>query len=185
MRSRSAPSRVSEHVVRKFPRAEVGAQVKIAFGVDPAGPADLEAEAAIVRLMALYCHAIDWGDADLWADCFTPDGEYHGIRPGGTDNVVKGREALVAYAAKHDSPPVHYPKHMVWAPVVEVDGDQARAIATFAVLNDHGAGPVMDVYGSYEDHLVRVATGWRFQKRFARVEAQTEAFAAGGAPVEK
>jgi hypothetical protein len=131
----------------------------------------------IRRLMGLYCHAIDSGNAVLWADCYTEDGEYHAIRPDGSDNVICGRDALRAYAAAHESPPARYPKHMFWAPVIEVDCNKASATAAFAVLNDYGSGPVTDVYGTYEDYLERESGAvWRFKKRFARVESMSAEF---------
>jgi hypothetical protein len=151
--------------------------LKIQFKVANVSNEAVSAHISIHRLMGLYCHAIDSGDSALWADCFTADGEYHGIRPDGSDNVIKGRAALRAYAAAHKSPPEAYPKHMFWAPVIEVNESEATAIGTFAVLNDYGSGPVMDVYGSYEDHLVcDDGSVWRFTQRFARVESQSPEF---------
>lgn len=151
--------------------------VDVQFNVAKVSDEAVTASLSIHRLMGLYCHAIDAGDAELWADCFTADGEYHGIRPDGSDNVIKGRAALRAYAAAHPSPPEAYPKHMFWAPVIDVNENEATAIGTFAVLNDYGSGPAMDVYGSYEDYLVRDDESvWRFSRRFARVESQSPEF---------
>jgi hypothetical protein len=151
--------------------------LRIPFQVANVSNESVTAQISIHRLMGLYCHAIDSGDAELWADCFTADGEYHGIRPDGSDNVIKGRAALCAYAAAHKSPPEAYPKHMFWAPVIAVNENEATAIGAFAVLNDYGSGPVMDVYGAYEDYLVcDDGLAWRFRRRFARVESQSPEF---------
>lgn len=136
----------------------------------------LEDESAILRVMNLYCHAIDYGPAELWADCFADDGVYVGKLKGRTRQTI-GREALTAYAAAHAMPPVRYVKHMLWAPVIDIDGDHAVATGMFAVLNDSSGGPFVEVYGRYEDELARQADGtWRFKKRISNVEATAASF---------
>jgi len=136
----------------------------------------LEDEAAILRVMNLYCHAIDYGPPELWADCFTEDGIYVGKVKGRTRQTI-GREALIAYAAAHEVAPVRYVKHMLWAPVIDIDGDHAVATGMFAVLNNSADAPFVEVYGRYEDELTRQVDGsWRLKKRTSNVEATAASF---------
>lgn len=50
---------------------------------------------AIAELLARYNHAFDSGDADGWADCFTPDGALEGRR-----GRIEGRDALRQFATE-------------------------------------------------------------------------------------
>ena len=56
-------------------------------------------EAAIIRTAARYAHAIDIGDGDLYAACFTPDGTMSQQSPGAEHT---GRDALRVLFATPD-----------------------------------------------------------------------------------
>lgn len=131
-------------------------------------------ECEILRTMNIYCHAMDYGLPDVWAQCFTEDGVYQVKLPGGGKREIIGRTALAAYASTHEGPPQKYTKHMFWAPVVEFASDvsTASASAMFAIVNSTPHGPRVELYGSYDDNLVKGADGvWRFEKRITTVES--------------
>jgi hypothetical protein len=141
------------------------------------------AEVDILRTMAVYCHAMDYGEAEVWAECFTEDGVYRATFPNGDSREVVGRRALAAYAGAHEGPPKKYPKHMSWAHVIEIDGASATATGMFVVLNEGPTGPIIEVYGRYGDELHRGANGvWRFSSRTSHVEAVAATFKAAAAP---
>lgn len=141
------------------------------------------AEIDILRTMSVYCHAMDYGQPDAWAACFTEDGVYRAIFPNGDTREIAGRDALAAYARAHEGPPKRYPKHMSWAPVLEIDGDRATGTGMFMVVNRGPSGPVVEVFGRYDDELRRGTDGvWRFVSRRSNIEAIADTFRPAAAP---
>lgn len=141
------------------------------------------AEVDIQRTMAVYCHAMDYGEPEVWAQCFTEDGVYRARFPSGETREIAGRSALAAYAAAHEGPPKKYPKHMSWAPVIDIDGESAVATGMFIIFNQGPSGPIVEVYGRYEDELLRDGDGvWRFTSRTSNVESVADTFKAAAAP---
>ena len=142
------------------------------------------AEVDILRTMSVYCHAMDYGEPDVWAACFTEDGIYRGRFPNGETREVVGREALAKYARAHEGPPKRYPKHMSWAPVLDIDGDTAVGTGMFTIINQGPTGPILEVFGRYDDELRRGADGiWRFSSRTSNVESTAETFKPAAQPV--
>ena len=82
-------------------------------------PTATEDRDEILQLLYRYNHAIDNGDAEGWADTFTPDAVFDAA-----GNLMSGREALVAFAAS-----VHGARHVVANPVVDIAGDTATVRA--------------------------------------------------------
>lgn len=141
------------------------------------------AEADILRTMSVYCHAMDYGQPEVWAQCFTEDGIYRARFPSGETREIKGREALANYARAHEGPPKRYPKHMSWAPVLEIHGDTAVGTGMFTIINRGPDGPIVEVFGRYDDELRREADGvWRFTSRTSNVESVAETFTPTSAP---
>lgn len=134
----------------------------------------LEAERAVVRNLHRYAHAIDYGDEDAWVDCFTEDGVFD-IRARLShqpNRVIRGREELKAFIARHTRAPELWHKHLLVEPLVEVDGDTATCVSYLAVLMEHENQPLLRVFGRYRDRLVRCPDGrWRFAERVADVES--------------
>ncbi len=143
--------------------------------------ARLEDEAAIVRTLHRYGHAIDAGDEAAWVDVFTATGEFRvrGPRPGG-DYTVRGREALAAFAARHSRRPEAFHEHVVVQPLITLDGDRASCRSRFLVVVMDGERPVVRAFGTYVDALERSHDGvWRFAVR----EPQIDAYAPGLPPL--
>lgn len=118
---------------------------------------------AIQQLASAYCHHIDGGDGEAWADLFTPDGVFDIV-----DMIAaEGREALVQNALMF---PQFLPggRHVVQNVFVEPDAagdaDKAtmRCYLQFVVVGDE---PKIVQTGRYVDDVVRTDDGWRFARR--------------------
>lgn len=112
-------------------------------------------------LTATYAHRVAHGLAN--ADLFTDDGAYiHRRSPDEEPHEVRGRAALDAhYIARPESRGVATP--MIHNHIVEIDGDQARAICSIELRIASGAG--IFASGYYEDQLRREDGLWKFVER--------------------
>jgi hypothetical protein len=133
----------------------------------------LEAEAAIVRTLHRYGHAIDAGDEAEWVSLFTDDGEFRVRGPGDAPGyTIAGRDELIAFAARHSRRPEAFHEHVVIQPVIDVDGDAARCVSRFFVIVMDGEQPIVRTFGSYRDQLARGSDGvWRFVVRQPEIDA--------------
>ncbi|MBI2867130.1 MAG: nuclear transport factor 2 family protein [Chloroflexi bacterium] len=52
-----------------------------------------DSERSIIRTLHRYCHAIDYGPPEAWADCFTEDGAIEVQRRNGRGRRASGWEA--------------------------------------------------------------------------------------------
>jgi uncharacterized protein (TIGR02246 family) len=127
-----------------------------------------EDRAAIEDLMARYLFALDFFDADAYAETFTEDGVLDWA--GGQ---VEGREAIRAEAAsmKARMAEVFGPqttiRHFVTNIAISVEGDRASTRAAWFEAYGEGPGssPRMGTFGHYEDELVRTGGRWLFRRR--------------------
>ncbi len=134
----------------------------------------LEDERAIMKRLYAYAHAIDYGDEEGWANCFTEDGVFDiRTRIEGTPKmVVSGRAELRGFVARHTRAPELWHKHMLVEPQITVDGDEARSDSYLFVLVENEGLPTLRVFGRYRDRLIRDADGqWRFRERMAEIES--------------
>ena len=135
----------------------------------------LMAERAVLDTLYRYGHSIDYGLEDDWLDCFAPDGAFDvryrvGVRP---SRRYEGRDELAGFIAGHSRAPHRWHKHLLFEPLVAVDGDRATVRSYFARLDagEDGA-PYVRAFGRYLDELVQGSDGsWRFAERIAEVEA--------------
>jgi hypothetical protein len=138
----------------------------------------LQDERAIRDTMARYGHSIDAGDDAGWLACFAPDGEYDilygahqvtrvelGTRhPGGV--LHKGREQLAAFIAGHSRPPAGIHKHLLFEPLIVVDGDEATSTSGYLRADHFEGAPEVQSHGWYRDWWRRQADGsWVIQRR--------------------
>jgi uncharacterized protein (TIGR02246 family) len=123
----------------------------------------------IEDLIARYNKAIDSGDAEAWADTFTPDGEFHGVVGDffGRDELVA---FLKAYATEEQFRDFATARHWATNIVVEGDGDDATLFCHLMMVapTDDGGGRISFI-GHYEDELRRINGRWLFTKRFVKV----------------
>jgi hypothetical protein len=132
----------------------------------------------IEDLAARYNQAIDLGDPDSWANCFTPDGVFI-VEPGGeqtrtlgltTTRTTRGTEALREFARATQS--VSRFRHWSTNRVL-LDGDVTGSVPAIsymaiAYLSGPRAGQVLT--GVMTDELCRTNAGWRFKSRHMRFD---------------
>jgi hypothetical protein len=128
--------------------------------------------AEIEDLMARYLFAMAYHDADMYAECFTEDGELDWAM-----GVAQGREAIRAEALSfkerigeifkdHEGNPAKL-RHVVAHKAIRVDGDRAWNTGFwFEMTNGGPDGSIaLPSFGVYEDDLVRVDGSWLFKRR--------------------
>jgi hypothetical protein len=137
---------------------------RLAYAVDRAEIQDLQAR---------YLFALDWFDADAYADCFTEDGVLDWAL-----GIVEGREtiraeahgmpkALAAYFADDGSGRPKRLRHYITNIVVQIAGDRATGQAYWMeTSNDTPDGSArIGGFGHYQDELHRVNGKWLFSRR--------------------
>ncbi|NNE73540.1 MAG: nuclear transport factor 2 family protein [Acidimicrobiales bacterium] len=115
--------------------------------------------AAIQNLASAYCHHIDRGDGESYADLFTPDGVFEIVDL----TTATGREELSANAVMFPQV-LEGGRHVVNNVFVEGDGDAAsmQCYLTFVMTGDQ---PAIHQTGRYQDEVVRVDGEWKFARR--------------------
>ena len=131
------------------------------------------------RLVTLYCHHVDHGEAAKVADLFSNDGVWAGpgVRMEGQEQVRKGfaaRESNMARMSRHVCNNLlleviddAHAEGTVYLTLYRHDGEEGRKVSPLE-------GPTL--VGEYRDRFVRTAEGWRFEERrilvsFMREEA--------------
>jgi hypothetical protein len=112
----------------------------------------------ILDLLARYNHLFDAGEAEAWADCFTPGGEFSG--PAGE---AKGTAALIAFcesSAKRFPTALHLTDHHLFEVRDEVVHHECVLSVQFA--SERGVDALLL---RYQDELVRFGGRWRFRSR--------------------
>lgn len=142
----------------------------------------LEDQQAILRVLHLYGHTIDYDleapFVDLWTDDALVTYNFdvpNALAPTGLQNFeLRGRDQLRAFFRSHTHAPAVYHKHFLVAPAVQIDGNRATAESYYARLDEAaGGGPVLSSFGRYRDVLVRCPDGrWRLQERHASTESR-------------
>ena len=138
-----------------------------------------EDERAIRHTMDLYAHAMDYGEEEIWCDCFTDDALF--LVTDAQENFdeiyrVQGRETLAAYIAAYPKPPAIFAKHICTQILVQVDGDRASSESFWLAVNsgarDGGGQTNIMAFGRCKDRLVSCPDGrWRFSERICETEA--------------
>src|ERR1700676_3426022 len=112
---------------------------------------------AIRQLTALYNRSSDEADVDTWLDCFVEDGRFSRSN---ADRAYQGKAELRDLLTNF---PVHG-RHITTDFTIEVDGDTARQ-ACYLVFLDRARGFQVNMFGTYDDHLVRQEGRWYFRSR--------------------
>ena len=114
---------------------------------------------AIQDLYARYNHAIDFGDGDGWAACFTGSGIFSS-----STGTFTGTADLAAFATGFASrlKARHWTNNLV----IEADGEGARGKCYLMLLKlNEGAPASVLATAVYNDSLVKEAGSWKFATR--------------------
>lgn len=126
-------------------------------------PTAAEDRDEILQVMYRYNHAMDRGNADEWASCFTADAVFDAA-----GRVTEGHDALRALAQEVGGKGI---RHVLVNPAVDVDGDAARGRSYLLLLQQADIGAV----GAYDDEFVRTGDGWKIAKRVFTIESRADA----------
>ena len=129
-----------------------------------------EDEHAITRLMNIYNYATDSQDFVRLASCFTEDGRLHGAFGSWVMHQQIHEFAAFARDPAATAGPV---RHFISNPIIDVDGDTARAVTSSLVTRvPVGGEPRILLTGEYHDELVRVDGEWLFKVRRVVVDGR-------------
>lgn len=138
-----------------------------------------EDERAIRHTMDLYAHSMDYGEEEVWRDCFTEDALFLvSDAQKGYDEIyrVQGDRTLRDYIAAYPRPPAVFAKHVCSQILVRVEGRTATAESFWVAINstggEAGGQPNIMAFGRYKDQLVACPDGrWRFRERICETES--------------
>jgi hypothetical protein len=124
---------------------------------------------AILEVLSRYCHYVDGGEADKWAELFTEDGSF--ARAGGSFDIgvgpFSGRAALRKMASHFRADGLHFSAN----PVITVDGDEAT-VSSYVLVLQGREHPEVRMSGLYQDRLQKVDGQWLFSSRHLTTEMQ-------------
>jgi hypothetical protein len=128
--------------------------------------------ADIENLAYRYLFALDWRDAETYANTFAPDGvlNYGGGQAVGRDAIramVQGlRDREMARLEPGDTGQGSaHPQHFVTAMVIDVSEDGTRAVAQAYWMMVRGEEPRVTSYGHYVDELANINGEWLYTSR--------------------
>ena len=121
----------------------------------------------IQQLAIRYAYGLDSG-ADsgyMYADVFTPDGEFVGRQV----PLTQGREALARVARSVRKANSQYVRHFITNHVIEPSAEGATGKVYLMVVDcEEGQPSSIYIGGHYEDVYVKTPAGWRIKRRDAR-----------------
>jgi hypothetical protein len=128
--------------------------------------------AEIADLMARYLFAMDYHDADAYADCFAENGVLDYAM-----GTLEGRDAIRAEALIFRDKIAEVFKdwqgnpaklrHLVHQKAIRVEGDRAWHTGLWWEVSNGGpeGRPATPSFGTYEDELARIDGRWLFTRR--------------------
>ena len=130
----------------------------------------MDDDQAIHRLLTVYSQLLDDGRWDEWAQLFTDDAVFTVW-----GQVHSGRQEI--HKAISAMQPARPGKHVAFATVVDVNGDEALAWTDFVALADDGPGEWGRAYkvasvARYYDRLIRDGDRWLFARRDIRTAGE-------------
>jgi hypothetical protein len=133
---------------------------------------DLQDRTDINDLYVDYCHRLDAGDAEGWADLFAPEASFELLdAPGGTAVFsVEGRDGLIQmareeYSNRGDGAGRHWATNIL----IEGQGPVAHGKCYGFVLQAVDGKMEILAHGNFVDELVKQDDGWRFKRRTCTV----------------
>jgi 3-phenylpropionate/cinnamic acid dioxygenase small subunit len=120
----------------------------------------------ITELLYRYAELIDAGDFDGVGNLLGR-GNFMGVA--GAEGIAALFAKTTRRFADHGNTP--RTRHLVLNPIVELDGDAARARSTFCVVQQTDTVPLQPiVVGRYADAFARDDAGWYFTERIVDVQ---------------
>ncbi len=125
-------------------------------------------ERECARLVTLYCHYVDHGEAERVAELFSKDGRWVSaqVTMDGVEQIRSGfarRQANAKRMSRHVCNNLHvevqdadHAEGCVYLTLYRHDGEEGRALSPLE-------GPAM--VGEYRDTFVRTGEGWRIANR--------------------
>jgi ketosteroid isomerase-like protein len=115
---------------------------------------------AIQQLYARYNHAIDSGNADGWAACFTPDGTFASAS-GNFAGTQQLADFATAFAARMKA------RHWINNLVIDGNGSEATGSCYLMLLRLGAEGQPASILTTaiYRDTIVKQGGGWKFASR--------------------
>src|SRR4030081_521075 len=141
--------------------AHGGAQPKRAAALTPLDIIEIQ------QLAIRYSYGLDSGadNGYLYADVFTPDGEFVGRQV----PLTQGREALARVARSVRKGNSQYVRHFIANHVIEPSAEGATGKGNLMVVDcEEGQPSSIYIGGHYEDVYVKTPEGWRIKRRDAR-----------------
>jgi ketosteroid isomerase-like protein len=121
----------------------------------------------IQQLFVQYGRYLDRGDFAAYAALFAADGELM-IGPMGRAKGPAEIEAMMSKTLEGRSGQSY---HLITAPIIELDGDQATSEVMWTVLVREADGsPRVSMTGRHRDELVREGGRWKFRRRRGYVD---------------
>jgi len=126
-------------------------------------------EREIERLVATYCHLVDFGDAPAIADLFTDAGKWHSA-----EVVMDGQEEIRAGFTRRQAVTRRQSRHLCTNLVIDVNGDSATSLCYLVnyrhdsetgVAESPAPAGIPKYVGEYRDRFEKTPDGWRFSDR--------------------
>ena len=122
----------------------------------------VEDQLAIQQLYARYNHAIDSGEGDSWAACFTPDGVFSSGSGTFAGTTALG-EFATAFSARLKAR--HWTNNLVLDGVGEGAAAGTCYLALFRLTPGEKPPATILTTAIYRDELAKAGGEWRFTKR--------------------
>jgi hypothetical protein len=124
----------------------------------------------IQQMIARYSYTFDRGEAQAWAEVFTPDGVWEmSPEPGAAPTIrLEGRAELMGFCTKRFSdrrPGLTYAHHQSGIHFISWDADAARAEVMLILTILLNGAPSISRTGVYHDEWKLTAEGWRLKHR--------------------
>jgi ketosteroid isomerase-like protein len=139
---------------------------------DTPAPDDLQRmldERACERIVSVYCHLVDFGDAPAIADLFTDDGEWTSAEV----NMI-GKDEIRAGFTRRQTVTRRQSRHLCTNVVITVEGEDATGVSYLVNYRHDSPSGTAELpapadnpkyVGEYHDRFVRTGDGWKLTSR--------------------
>jgi hypothetical protein len=138
-----------------------------------AGALEADDRAAILQLESEYLFALDWGDAESYANLFAPDGRLDWARGSAVGPAAIQAEMAhykdvvrTVYGEAGNGKALKL-RHFIANHAIFIHGERAKGCIYWFEMANNGPGnaPVIGSYGHYEDEMRKVDGQWKFMRR--------------------